>query len=123
MGVNTSAIEKINEQIRMLEGVPNEEEYSNTDEVEVLEDQTIKIDNVDQIDTDTNIEVLDDEEIDDNTDDVSLDTDDSKDISEVYDKHDKEEEDTDITSTFLIYYIGVIFLAIFIIIVGFFLFK
>lgn len=115
MGVNSKAIERIDEQIRMLD----EDYASNNDrndfEESISEDDsiTLKIDSIDELD---DVEVLDDDS---NT------TKENKKI-ELEDNNIEKvnEEDTeDGVNIFLMYYVGIILIAIVLLIFIYFLFT
>ena len=115
MGVNSKAIERIDEQIRMLD----EDYASNNDrsdfEESISEDDsiTLKIDSIDELD---DVEVLDDDsnttkknqkiELEDNN------------IEKV-----NEEDTEDGVNIFLMYYVGIILIAIVLLIFIYFLFT
>ena len=115
MGVNSKAIERIDEQIRMLD----EDYASNNDrsdfEESISEDDsiTLKIDSIDELD---DIEVLDDE---------SNRTKENKQIEIVDNNIEKvNEEDTeDGVNIFLMYYVGIVLIAIVLLIIIYFLFT
>ncbi len=115
MGVNSKAIERIDEQIRMLD-----EDYASNDISSVTEESiseedsiTLKIDSIDELDDD---EVLDDE---------SNRTKENKQIEIVDNNIEKvNEEDTeDGVNIFLMYYVGIVLIAIVLLIIIYFLFT
>lgn len=115
MGVNSKAIERIDEQIRMLD----EDYASNNDrsdfEESILEEDsiTLKIDSINELD---DVEVLDDD---------SNATKENKKI-ELEDNNIEKvnEEDTeDGVNIFLMYYVGIILIAIVLLIIIYFLFT
>jgi hypothetical protein len=115
MGVNSKAIERIDEQIRMLdEDYASNNDRSDFEESISEEDSiTLKIDSIDEID---DIEVLDDDS---NT------TKENKKI-ELEDNNIEKvnEEDTeDGVNIFLMYYVGIILIAIVLLIIIYFLFT
>lgn len=115
MGVNSKAIERIDEQIRMLD----EDYASNNDrsdfEESISEDDsiTLKIDSIDELD---DVEVLDDDS---NT------TKENKKIELEDNNIEKvnEEETEDGVNIFLMYYVGIILIAIVLLIFIYFLFT
>ena len=115
MGVNSKAIERIDEQIRMLdEDYASNNDRSDFEESISEEDSiTLKIDSIDELD---DIEVLDDDS---NT------TKENKKI-ELEDNNIEKvnEEDTeDGVNIFLMYYVGIILIAIVLLIFIYFLFT
>lgn len=115
MGVNSKAIERIDEQIRMLD-----EDYASNDISSVTEESiseedsiTLKIDSIDELDDD---EVLDDD---------SNITKENKQIEIVDNNIEKvNEEDTeDGVNIFLMYYVGIVLIAIVLLIIIYFLFT
>lgn len=115
MGVNSKAIERIDEQIRMLD----EDYASNNDRIDfeesISEDDsiTLKIDSIDELD---DVEVLDDDS---NT------TKENKKIELEDNNIEKvnEEETEDGVNIFLMYYVGIIIIAIVLLIFIYFLFT
>jgi len=116
MGVNSKAIERIDEQIRMLD----EDYASNNDrsdfEESISEDDsiTLKIDSIDELD---DVEVLDDDS---NTTKKNqkielIDNDNTQKVN--------EEETEDGVNIFLMYYVGIILIAIVLLIFIYFLFT
>ena len=115
MGVNSKAIERIDEQIRMLD-----EDYASNDISSVTEESiseedsiTLKIDSIDELD---DIEVLDDD---------SNITKKNQKIELIDNNIEKvNEEDTeDGVNIFLMYYVGIILIAIVLLIIIYFLFT
>ena len=115
MGVNSKAIERIDEQIRMLDEDYASNDISSVTEESISEDDsiTLKIDSIDELD---DIEVLDDE---------SNRTKENKQIEIVDNNIEKvNEEDTeDGVNIFLMYYVGIVLIAIVLLIIIYFLFT
>lgn len=116
MGVNSKAIERIDEQIRMLDEDYASNNNSSVYEESISEDDstTLKIDSIDDLD---DVEVLDD--------DSNITKKDQK--IELIDNDNTQkvnEEDTeDGVNIFLMYYVGIILIAIVLLIIIYFLFT
>ena len=136
MGINTKAIEKIDEQIRMLEDEPfDDDSNSDTYDVEVLDDSsdesiedvtneiveditedTVKLDSIDDIDKTEEIETIDED------DSTTMELENAKDLTEPV-KDVELEDDEEGLNIFLIYYIGIVIVAIILIVIIYFLFR
>lgn len=126
MGVNSSAIDKINRQIRMLENYPSsseEETFTETsfdDDTEEIDDDTTTV----VIDTIKDFPTSKDESLVSEKTYVNIfENNDEKDEIKESSSENISDESLDSTSIFLIYYIGIIFLVIFAIIILYFIFK
>ena len=125
MGVNSSAIDKINRQIKMLENYPTSEEETFTEtgfegDTEEVDDDTTTV----VIDTIKDFPTNKDESLVSEKTYINVfENNDEKDEIKESSSENNSDESLDSTSIFLVYYIGIIFLVIFAIIILYFIFK
>ena len=124
MGINSKAIEKIDEQIRMLDEDYKYNSVDTTDDSFISEDEstTMKIDSISELD---DVEVLDESsDIVDTNKIEPLEEDEGNNEINIQEESSEELVETDDGyNVFLIYYIGIILIAIVLLVIIYFLFK